>query len=48
VLNSALRAELPQRILDKSPTFIDRVIVDLLVAMGYGGSTLVNLERTCP
>lgn len=38
VLHSALRAELLQRILDNSPTFFERVIVDLLVAMGYGGS----------
>lgn len=38
VLHSALRAELLQRILDNSPTFFERVIVDLLVAMGYGGT----------
>lgn len=38
VLHSALRAELIQRILDSSPTFFERVIVDLLVGMGYGGT----------
>jgi restriction system protein len=38
VLHSALRAELLQRILDNTPTFFERVIVDLLVGMGYGGS----------
>lgn len=38
VLHSALRTELLQRILDNSPIFFERVIVDLLVAMGYGGS----------
>jgi restriction system protein len=38
VLHSALRADLLQRILDNSPTFFERVIVDLLVGMGYGGS----------
>jgi restriction system protein len=38
VLHSALRAELLQRILDNSPTFFERVIVDLLVGMGYGGT----------
>lgn len=38
VLTSALKAELLARILEQSPTFFERVIVDLLVAMGYGGS----------
>lgn len=38
VLHAALRAELLQRILENSPGFFERVIVDLLVAMGYGGT----------
>jgi restriction system protein len=38
VLQSALRADLLQRILQNSPAFFEHVIVDLLVAMGYGGS----------
>jgi restriction system protein len=38
VLHSALRADLLQRILDNHPTFFERLIVDLLVAMGYGGT----------
>lgn len=38
ILHSALRADLLQRILDNTPTFFERVIVDLLVAMGYGGT----------
>jgi restriction system protein len=38
VLHSALRADLLQRILDNTPAFFERVIVDLLVAMGYGGT----------
>lgn len=38
VLNAALKAELLQRILEQSPIFFERLIVDLLVAMGYGGS----------
>ncbi len=38
VLHSALKAELLQRILGQTPTFFERVIVDLLVAMGYGGT----------
>ena len=38
VLTSALRTELLTRILEQTPTFFERVIVELLVAMGYGGS----------
>lgn len=37
VLHSALKAELPARILEQTPSFFERVIVDLLVGMGYGG-----------
>lgn len=38
VLHSALSGDLLQRVLDNSPTFFEHLIVDLLVAMGYGGS----------
>lgn len=38
VITAALKADLLQRILDQSPFFFERLIVDLLVAMGYGGS----------
>jgi restriction system protein len=38
IVHSALRAELIQRILQNSPSFFEQLIVDLLVAMGYGGS----------
>lgn len=38
VLHAALKAELLQRVLAQSPAFFERAIVDLLVAMGYGGS----------
>jgi restriction system protein len=38
VLHSALKADLLQRIMAQTPSFFERVIVDLLVAMGYGGS----------
>lgn len=38
VLTAALKAELLQRVLEQSPTFFERLIVELLVAMGYGGS----------
>ncbi|ASQ05849.1 restriction endonuclease [Sinorhizobium meliloti] len=37
-LLAALRDELLQRILSNSPAFFEQLIVDLLVAMGYGGS----------
>lgn len=38
VLHSALRSDLLQRILANSPSFFERLIIDLLVAMGYGGT----------
>lgn len=37
-VQSALRDEILQRILQNSPSFFETVIVDLLVAMGYGGT----------
>lgn len=37
-LKAALRDELLQRILANSPAFFEQLIVDFLVAMGYGGS----------
>jgi restriction system protein len=37
-LETALRTDLLQRILQNSPSFFERLIVELLVAMGYGGS----------
>jgi restriction system protein len=37
-LSSALRTELLERIVQNSPSFFEQLIVDLLVAMGYGGS----------
>lgn len=38
LLASALKADLLSRIIDQSPAFFERLIVELLVAMGYGGS----------
>ena len=38
VLHSALKADVLQRVLAQSPSFFERLIVDLLVAMGYGGT----------
>lgn len=37
-INAALKSELLTRLLDQTPTFFEAVIVDLLVAMGYGGT----------
>jgi restriction system protein len=37
-LDDALRDALLARILEASPTFFEKMIVDLLIAMGYGGS----------
>lgn len=38
VLNKALKAELLTRVHEQTPTFFEHMIVNLLVAMGYGGS----------
>lgn len=38
LLASALKADLLVRIVEQSPAFFERLIVELLVAMGYGGS----------
>jgi restriction system protein len=37
-IQSALRSELLQRILQNTPDFFEELIIDLLVKMGYGGS----------
>lgn len=37
-VQATLRSDLLERILQNSPSFFETVIVDLLVAMGYGGS----------
>lgn len=38
VMTAALQADLLQRVIEQSPTFFEHLIVELLVAMGYGGS----------
>ena len=38
LLDTSLRESLLERVLEGSPTFFEKVIVDLLLAMGYGGS----------
>lgn len=37
-LRSDLEAELSEQIMDSSPTFFERLVIDLLVKLGYGGS----------
>lgn len=38
ILNELLKADLLAQILEQTPTFFEHLIVELLVAMGYGGS----------
>lgn len=44
-LNATLRADLLDRIRENSPAFFERLIVDLLVAMGYGGGLKKAAEQ---
>ena len=37
-MNTALRQDLLSRIVASTPTFFERLIIDLMLAMGYGGS----------
>jgi restriction system protein len=37
-IQAALKADLLQRVLGQTPAFFERLIVELLVAMGYGGT----------
>lgn len=43
-LHAALKSDLLNRVLEQSPSFFERLIVDLIVAMGYGG-THANAAR---
>ena len=36
-LRESLEAEVLNRVRDAEPDFLERVVVDLLIAMGYGG-----------
>ena len=36
-INDDLSADLLQRVLDMSPTFFEKLVIDLLLNMGYGG-----------
>ena len=44
-INSQLRSELLERILESTPEFFERVVVDLIVGMGYGGSRETTAEK---
>jgi len=44
-VNNDLKARLMDAILDQSVGFFERLVVDLLVAMGYGGSTAIVAEQ---
>jgi restriction system protein len=37
-IRKSLASELLQNVVDLSPTFFERLVVELLVKMGYGGS----------
>src|SRR5688572_7144729 len=37
-LRGGLESELLQRVMSSSPAFFERLVIDLLVRMGYGGS----------
>jgi restriction system protein len=44
-INEKLESELLARIAENSPTFFERLVVDLIVAMGYGGSKEHVVQR---
>ncbi|WP_378008751.1 restriction endonuclease [Aeromonas hydrophila] len=46
VLNSSLADELLGEVLALSPRFFEQLVVDLMVAMGYGGSDLAAAQTT--
>ncbi|WP_275910079.1 restriction endonuclease [Aeromonas sp. 2MA4] len=46
VLNSSLADELLGEVLALSPRFFEQLVVDLMVAMGYGGSDLAAGQTT--
>jgi restriction system protein len=46
ILTQKLKSELLERIESLSPTFFEQLVVDLIVAMGYGGSRGAVAERT--
>jgi restriction system protein len=43
-ISSTLRTQLLDRIAELSPAFFERLVVDLVVAMGYGGTRSIDLD----
>jgi restriction system protein len=44
-LESSLAAELLQRLQTGTPKFFEKAVVLLLVGMGYGGGSVIDLEK---
>ena len=44
-LNAALAADLLERVLDASSTFFEQLVIDVLLAMGYGGNRVDAGQR---
>ena len=44
-INGNLRGQLLERIAELSPSFFERLVVDLIVAMGYGGNRQTVAQR---
>jgi restriction system protein len=44
-INGSLRSQVLDRIAELSPAFFERLVVDLIVAMGYGGNRQIVAQR---
>lgn len=44
-LDSSLATDLLQRLRGESPTFFEKAVVQLLIGMGYGGGSVIDLEK---
>lgn len=44
-ISESLRSQLLERIAEMSPAFFERLVVDLIVAMGYGGGTRNSVAK---
>jgi restriction system protein len=44
-ISASLRTQLLERVLELSPSLFERLVVDLIVAMGYGGSRTSVVQR---
>jgi restriction system protein len=47
-ISASLRGQLLQRIAEMSPTFFERLVVDLIGSMGYGGTRQTVAQRLTP